>query len=311
MLPYIWTMRLRLALAAVLVGALCACRSTPAVVDTWAPKIDFSEILHLLEVYRSVRYDSAGSVDADWGRYYERLEVVDLPATRNRYLLGRLPGGRQEIVIRGTVNWTNAAFDVRVRRRWNPELGIVLHSGFEEMAAVLLEDLSPRLERSGEVVIFGHSLGAAEALIVGMTLQHRGYQVRQVYGSGQPRVTDTEGARRYALFPLLRIVNENDPVPLVPSVRDISPATSYCHFGDALVLLDGPYYSYFEGDYVDEELGAVFLNNLMHGRFIEEFREHSVANYIARIEPKLQDAVQVPFRDRLRYLNGPQPRAWR
>ncbi len=144
---------LRLACAAVLAAALSAalsaCRSTPVVVDTWAPKINFAEILHFSELYRAVRHDSAERIAADWGGYYEHLEVVDIPATRNRYLLGRLPGGRQEILIRGTANWTNALFDLRVRRRWNPDLGIVLHSGFEEMSTVLLEDLAPRLERGG------------------------------------------------------------------------------------------------------------------------------------------------------------------
>ena len=198
---------------------------------------------------------------------------------------------------------------MRIRRHWNAELGIELHKGFEEMAEALLEDLSPRLERGGELVIYGHSLGAAEALILGLLLEHRGYQVRQVYGSGQPRVTDTAGARRYGWFPLLRIVNENDPIPLLPSIRDIAPASSYHHLGNALVLLDGPYYAYFEGDYVNEELGAVFWNNLVNGRLIEQFHEHSIENYIVRIAPKLQGAVQVSFRDRMRYLNGPQPRA--
>ena len=304
-------MRLRPVSVAALVAALGACRSLPTVVDTWAPKIDFAEILHLADVYRSVRYDSAEKIRADWGGYYQRLEVVEIPATRNRYALGRLPGGRQEIVIRGTANWTNAVFDARIRRNWNPELGIELHKGFEQMATALLEDLSPRLDREGELVIFGHSLGAAEALILGLLLEHRGYPVRQVYGSGQPRVTDVSGARRYDRFPLLRIVNENDPIPLLPSVRDISPAASYHHLGNALVLLDGPYYAYFEGDYANEELGAVVWNNLVHGRLIEEFYEHSIGNYILRIAPKLEGTVQVPFRDRMRYVNGPQPRARR
>jgi hypothetical protein len=298
----------RLAPAIALLGALGACRSLPTVIESRAPEIDFAEILHLSEVYRSVRIDSAEKIHADWDGYYEGLEVVEIPATRNRYLLGFLAQGRQEVVIRGTANWTNAVFDVRIRRHWNAELGIELHKGFEEMAAVLLRDMVPRLRPGGELVLFGHSLGAAEALILGLLLDSQGYPVRRVYSSGQPRVTDTAGALRFGGFPVLRIVNENDPVPLLPSVRDLA-ARSYCHFGDALVLLDGPYYAYFQGDYVNEKLGAVLWNNLLHGRLLEEFHEHSIGNYLLRIAPKTEVALQVPFRDRMRYIYGPEYRA--
>jgi hypothetical protein len=260
--------------------------------------------LHFAQLYRSVRYDPAEQVHADWDARYERLEVVEIPATRNRYLLGVLPHGRQEVVIRGTSNWTNAVFDVRIRRHWNAELGIELHKGFAEIATALLLDLVPRLNPESELVLFGHSLGAAEAVILGLLLDKRGYSVRRVYASGQPRITDTAGAQRCSGFPVLRIVNGDDPVPLLPSVRDLFPARSYRHFGDALMLLDGPYYVYFRGDYVNEDLGAELWNNLLHGRLLEEFHQHSIDNYLQRIAPKVEAAVQVPFRDRMRYLYG-------
>lgn len=287
-------------------AVLAACRSLPEVIDSEAPQIDFAELLHLAEVYLAVRFESPEEIHAEWGGYYERLEVVEILSTHNRYLLGALPGGRQEVVIRGTTNWTNAAFDARIHRQWNVELGVELHKGFEEMAEALLQDLLPRLEPGRELVLFGHSLGAAEALILGLLLGGRGYPVRQVYASGQPRITDAAGALKFAGFPVLRIVNENDPVPLLPASRDIPSARSYRHFGGALVLLDGPYFAYFQGDYVNEELGAVLWDNLVHGKLLEEFHEHSMKNYLLRIAPKLREAVQVPFGNRLLYIGGPQ-----
>jgi len=298
--------RARLGPAIALLGALAACRSLPTVDESPAPEIDFAEIYHLAELYRSVRFDSAEKIHADWDGRYELLEVVEIQSTRNRYLLGILPPGRQEVVIRGTANWTNAVFDVRIRRHWNAELGIELHKGFEEMATALLLDLVPRLRTEREVVLFGHSLGAAEVVILGLLLDKRGYTVRRVYASGQPRVTDTDGAQRCGGFPVLRIVNANDLVPLLPSVRDLAPARSYRHFGDALMLLDGPYYVYFRGDYVNEERGAMLWRALLHGQLLEEFHEHSIWNYLARIAPKLDVALQVPFQDRMRFLYGPQ-----
>jgi hypothetical protein len=294
--------------ALALLGALAACRSLPTVNEGPAPPIDFAEIEHFGQLYRSVRYDPAERIHADWDGRYEQLEVVEVEATRNRYLLAVLPRGRQEVVIRGTANWTNALFDVRIRRHWNAELGIELHKGFEEIATALLQDLAPRLRPERELVLFGHSLGAAEAVILGLLLEHRGYSVRRVYASGQPRITDTAGARRCGGFPVLRILNANDPVPLLPSVRDLAPARSYRHFGDACMLLDGPYYVYFRGDYVNEPLGAVLWRALLHGQLLEEFHEHSIGNYLLRIAPKVPEAIQVPFRDRARYLYGPQGR---
>jgi hypothetical protein len=292
--------------ALALLGALAACRSLPTVNECPAPRIDFAEIYHFGRLYRSVRFDPAEQIHADWDGRYERLEVVEIEATRNRYLLAVLPQGRQEVVIRGTANWTNAVFDARIRRHWNAELGIELHKGFEEIATALLQDLVPRLRPEREIVIFGHSLGAAEAVILGLLLDHRGYHVRRVYASGQPRVTDTDGAQRCGGFPVLRIVNANDPVPLLPSVRDLAPARSYRHFGDAVMLLDGPYYVYFRGEYVNEQLGAVLWQALLHGRLLEEFHEHSIGNYLLRIAPKLEEAIQVPFRDRRSFIYGPQ-----
>jgi Lipase (class 3) len=301
--------RALLGTAVALLAALAGCRSPPTVTERLAPQVDFKEIIHLAEVYRSIRFDSGERIHADWDDHYQRLEVVEIQATRNRYLLGSLPQGREEIVIRGTANWTNAVFDARVRRHWNAELGIELHKGFEEMATALLQDLVPRLRPGGEIVIFGHSLGAAEAVILGLLLDHRGYAVRRVYASGQPRVTDTAGAQRYADFPVLRIVNEDDAVPLLPSARSTFPSRSYRHFGDALMLLDGPYYVYFRGDYVNEKLGGLLWNNLLHGHLLEEFHEHAIGNYLLRLAPKSEAALQVLFRDRMRFISGPQSRA--
>ena len=176
--------------------------------DAKAPALDFRRIYHLAEVYTSVRFDSPDQIRARWGPYYERLEVVELRSTRNLYLLGTLPGGRQqEIVIRGTVNLKNSLYDARIRRRWNRELGIYLHSGFEAMALALHRDILPRLDRGCELILMGHSLGAAEALILGLLLDHEGFRVGLVQASGQPRVTDAAGARKYGSFPVLRVIS--------------------------------------------------------------------------------------------------------
>ena len=295
-------------LAAAFLLSIPGCRTMPPaspIAEVQAPPLDYPELTRLCRVYASIRYGTPEQARADWAEYYGRLEVVDLAATRNRYLIGWSREERlQEVVIRGTTNLRNALYDVRFRRHWNPELGLYLHAGFEAMALALHRDLLPRLDREGELVIFGHSLGAAEAVILGMLLEREGYRVRRVYATGQPKVTDQDGASKYRDLPVVRVVNENDPVPLLPPSSLDEPGRSYRHLGGEYVLLDGPYFAYLAGEYANDTAALAFWNNLRQQKLSEELHEHRILSYLARLSPKLQQAIQVPFRERERYISG-------
>ncbi len=304
--------RLRLWYAALLAAAfllsILGCRTmppAPPIAEIQAPPLDYPELLRLCRVYASIRYGTPQQARADWVEYYGRLEVVEIAATRNRYLIGWSRDGLlQEVVIRGTTNLKNALYDVRFRRHWNPELGLYLHAGFEAMALTLHRDLLPRLDREGELVLFGHSLGAAEAVILGMLLEREGYRVRRVYAMGQPKVTDQAGVSKYRDLPVVRVVNENDPVPLLPPSSLDEPGRSYRHLGGEYVLLDGPYFAYLAGEYANDSAAVAFWNNLRQQKLSEELREHAIVSYLARLAPKLQQAIQVPFQERERYISG-------
>ena len=239
--------RAHLVMAASLMALLVVanCGALPSPPGAGAPKapVDFALLAHLAELYRSVRYETtADAVHKAWEGYFQAVAVLDLPRTENRYLLGTLPGGkRQEIVVRGTANFRNAVFDAEVAKSWNEELELRLHVGFERMALAVYEDLKPRLIPDAEMVIFGHSLGAAEAVILGMLLQHDGYNVTAIYASGQPKVTDQLGAERWANLPVLRISCEGDPVPFLPP-RIAASREPFVHLGPEIMLLDGPAY---------------------------------------------------------------------
>ncbi len=295
-------------LFAALLLSFLGCKTLPpasSIAEVQAPPLDYSELMRLCRVYASIRYRTAEQARADWAEYYGRLEVVDIAATRNRYLVGWSRGERlQEVVIRGTTNLRNALYDLRFRRHWNPELGLYLHAGFEAMALALHRDLLPRLEPAGELVLFGHSLGAAEAVILGMLLERDGYRVRRVYATGQPKVTDRAGAAKYRELPVIRVVNSNDPVPLLPPSSMDEPGSSYAHLGGEYVLLDGPYFSYLAGEYANDSAALDFWNNLRQQRLSEELHEHRILSYLARLAPKLQQAIQVPFLERERYISG-------
>jgi triacylglycerol lipase len=286
-------------LAAVLLGIVGA--------EAWsAPPslpVDFPEIVRLTKAYRSMRYDELPLIHATLDPQYDDLVVVDLAATENRYMLGTLASAkRHEVWIRGTVTRKNAFTDMEFAKRRDPRLGINLHRGFLSYATAVYADIVPRLRAGYEVVIFGHSLGAAEATILGMLLSSDGWKVTRVYASGSPRVTDAEGARKFADLPVLRIINEGDPVPLLPPRTLVSPLDPYVHLGPAVLLLDGPCYCMIGEQYGDEALGPDAWRTVSASGLRADINEHFIASYLERLVPKLAGPAEVPWVDRQKYL---------
>ena len=272
----------------------------PAPPDT-AGNVDFTAIHRFSLLYSVMRYDTDAQIHRICDGLFDEFALVDLPKMKNRYMLGTLHGARrQEVWIRGTANFRNALYDLRFMKHRNAKLGINLHAGFEAVTLALYRDILPRLHKDYDLVIFGHSLGGAEAVILAMLLRDDGYKVVQVYASGQPRVTDLEGERKFDTLPVLRIVNEDDPVPLLPP-RDIPSADPYTHIGNAVVLLDGPYYCLLGEDRSDEALAGSFWKVLGQEGPIEPVNEHFIKAYLERLATKLSSSTQVPYADRLRY----------
>jgi hypothetical protein len=294
-------------LSCALLAGIWSCATPPAGPPVVAPDtagtVDFATIDRMSQSYAYMRYESNAQIHETMDKQYDTFMLVDLPETKNRYMLGTLnEKKRQEIWIRGTANLKNALFDLEFRKHWNEKLGINLHEGFERMALAVYADIVPHLRKDYSLVIFGHSLGAAEAVILAMLLDTDHYKVARVYASGQPRVTDVAGEKKFDRLPILRIVNEGDPVPFLPP-RDVPSAKDpYQHIGNALVLLDGPYYCLLGGDVSDEVLASDFWRTLAKEGALEEVDDHFMKAYLARLEPKLKGSLQVPYADRAKYL---------
>jgi hypothetical protein len=296
----------RYALAAAAVCTLLAawsCAGSPPPPPDVTGAVDFATILRLSRAYRTMRHDTTEQAYAALGPGYDSLTIVDLPATENRYMIGTVKGQkRQEIWIRGTANFRNALYDVQYRKHWNGFLGCNIHAGFEKMALAVYSDILPRLDPAADLVIFGHSLGAAEAVILAMIVWKDGFRVAQVYASGQPRVTDAAGETTFAALPVLRIVNEGDPVPYLPP-RDVPSAKDpYVHLGDAVILLDGTAYCRIGEDRGNEEMAKGFWQLLAADETFTPVKEHLIDAYIARLEAKVNTTVPVPYADRSSYV---------
>ena len=118
---------------------------------------------------------------------------------------------------------------------------------FADAALQVYTFAKPLLKPGYEVHLPGHSLGGAAAAILLMLFKEDGVTLGSAITFGQPKVTNSQGVTTYRLLPLLRFVNDRDPVPLLPpldlfSLLDDGP---YKHFAPEVVLKDGPHYVYF------------------------------------------------------------------
>jgi triacylglycerol lipase len=201
----------------------------------------------------------------------------------------------QWIVVRGTSNLVNIQLDVDYNKVVDSRLQIPLHKGFAGSALQVYQFAKPLLKPDYETRVTGHSLGGAAAVIVLMLLKEDGYKLGQAITFGQPKVTNRDGARKYRTLPLLRFINDKDPVPLLPpfeivAVLDEGP---FQHFGPEVVLDEGPNYHYFS-DHQAQRLSVLSFWNNLKNFSIQDVPEHGISTYLSRIRQKLPSVPVSP-----------------
>ena len=149
---------------------------------------------------------------------FEGLEIDDTRAIID------ISGRHVHVAFRGTATPLNAAHDVAfllLPLSDFPALSVGddawasrVHSGFAKMASNVADRLAERLEKwpRRTVVLSGHSLGGALAILVGGALKGRGRSV-QICTFGAPPPGDAQYARLLDGVPCLRFANRCDPVP--------------------------------------------------------------------------------------------------
>lgn len=176
-------------------------------------------------------------------------EIVQDPALETQAVVA-VNRERKEIgiSIRGSDNIKNQLQNLLVEQV--PLAGldqtIKAHLGFRNIAQGLLPNLTrsvqPLLTQGGTrdyaIVVTGHSMGGAVALLLALDLQ-RAYSLPwarfSAYTYGQPRVGNLEFVNHYNSLPLklTRVVNENDIVPHMPA-----PFQGYFHTLTELYIHD-------------------------------------------------------------------------
>jgi len=213
---------------------------------------------------------------------------------------------KQYISIRGTCNSHNAMQDINFLRSKSFRLGIELHKGFHKTAEMIADDLISRLDKTWTTYVTGHSLGAAEALIVSWYLDYSGYNVAECINFGQPKVTSSQGIRKMrGKIKLTRVVNETDVVSLVPPAG--THMHRYAHTGELIKLLEDGKYCYLEEpDSLNFGVNSFWLfaarESFSFYEIGKELPDHFMDSYIENIDAIIKNGEEVKWNERLQYL---------
>jgi hypothetical protein len=147
------------------------------------------------------------------------------------------------IAFRGTANIRNWLTDLDFDKVPVAN-GIRVHHGFQKSTDAILPLIWRRLGHPADckpLIITGHSLGGALAVLAAYELQQAGYTINSVYTFASPRVGNPgwrDVYNRMLGFKTFRVAAVGDLVPLVPGIfttfRD-----GFRHVGTE-VLIDGP-----------------------------------------------------------------------
>jgi hypothetical protein len=194
----------------------------------------------------------------------------------------------QWIVVRGTSSLINIRADVDYNKVVDSRLQIPLHKGFADAALQVYQFAKPLLKTDYETRVTGHSYGAAAAVIVLMLLKEDGLKLGQAMTFGQPKVTNRDGVLKYRSLPLVRFINDKDPVPLLPpfelfAVLDEGP---FQHFGPEVVLEEGTNYRFYPEHQVERSSVLSFWDNLKN-LSIQDVPDHFMSRYLTRIQQQV------------------------
>jgi len=226
--------------------------------------------------------------------------IVDETSKQVQYFIERNSRNTYQVItIRGTDNPRNVLEDAEYIQTQNNKLAIYVHSGFNEDATEVYNAIIPHLDKTLEVRVTGHSLGAAIATLLMMHLHEDGYTLGNSINFGQPKVTNGHGVEKYHFLPLIRIVDEEDVVPLLPFIDLLdSLHGAYEHIGEEVTLLDNQYYAYQNKHMAKASSFGSFWRNLGH----ESISAHYMKNYLHNIASKLSASQQVPYKQRKQFI---------
>ena len=292
----------QVAAALLCIGLLAGCSSLPKGElqalgsEVVKQQIDFAT----LDV-NAKRAKAAYAQPAKISAAYPKTVRVATPGGRDvQYFVERDDKAKvQYITVRGTMDDTTLKQDFDAKVRDDRATKIPVHSGFDLDARAVWADAQPYLKKGYKTYVAGHSLGGAVAAILGIYMIEDGYKVDKIYTYGQPRFTTSQGVAQLGFLPLLRVVDENDLVPLLPPGAMANKKYGrYQQVGPEVILLDGPDYVYMP----NQQASELSLGEFWRGLHVANLKDHKLDNYIKRIEDKLTGSRQVAYNQRENYI---------
>ena len=292
----------RLAATVLCIGILAGCASLPkGELQTLGSQVVHEKIdFETLDV-NAKRAKAAYSKPAQIRAAYPDTVRVATPGGRDvQYYIERDDKAKiQYLVVRGTTDDTTLSQDFDVKVRDDRATKIPVHTGFDQDARAVWKDAQPNIRKGYQTYLVGHSLGGAVAAILGIYMIEDGYKVDKIYTYGQPRFTTSKGVAQLGFLPLLRVVDENDLIPLVPpGVMVNKQFGPYQQVGPEVILLSGPDYVYLTGPDASELSLGEFWRDL----HVADLKDHDISTYIRRIEDKITNSREVPYNARENYI---------
>ena len=200
---------------------------------------DFNDVKLEQVIAFAERANSAYHEAATFRKEYgTQVDAGEFPGSGLRVYLDHDPAAKaQWVILRGTANMQNVLDDLKFVGRDEHELGINVHAGFAASLQECLPWILQHLDPSRPIWVTGHSLGGAVAALLVATLDHRGF--KDVFGItfGQPKFTDSHGIAKLAHLKILRIVHDEDPIPLLPPVTlEGESLALYQHCGPEVIV---------------------------------------------------------------------------
>ena len=191
---------------------------------------------------------------------------------------------QQIIAIEGTSSINHILSDMNIFKSKDKRLNIKLHSGFAKIARKIYSSLFHIIKTRKPIVITGHSMGGAVALILGMYLQESCYEIKNIITFGQPKVTDREGAEKYKSLNLIRVVHDEDIVPSLPPITVSTLFNPYIHFGDELIIDSAKEDWWIMSCGIKQVSFWKRLKNLFNIKSKELINDHKIDEYITALE---------------------------
>lgn len=158
-------------LAGVIVASLWLGKSPLAAEDPAA--VDLDRLIDFAQRCNDCYHDH----DTFKSEYGPQVELGEFPVSGLRIYLDAAPGsGPQWVILRGTANLPDVIEDLEFAGEDEHELGIQVHAGFNKSLQECLPWVIQWLDPDRPVLVTGHSLGGAVAVLLMATLEQRGFK---------------------------------------------------------------------------------------------------------------------------------------